>query len=70
MVDLRNIRSYNADTGFKAEYLLELERMLARKLTNANIKEKPHMKSRIKTLKKEWATVYDMVKGDNTSGFG
>ncbi|XVF56131.1 hypothetical protein PTKIN_Ptkin06aG0092400 [Pterospermum kingtungense] len=53
MVDLRNIGSYiyNADTGFKAGYLLELERMLAKKLPNANIKGKPHIESRIKTLK-------------------
>ncbi|XVF64245.1 hypothetical protein PTKIN_Ptkin09bG0152900 [Pterospermum kingtungense] len=70
MVDLRNIGSYNADIGFKAGYLLELKRMLAKKLPNANIKDKPHIKSKIKTLKKEWAIVYDMVKGDNTSGFG
>ncbi|XVF66593.1 hypothetical protein PTKIN_Ptkin10aG0049700 [Pterospermum kingtungense] len=70
MVDLHNIGSYNADTGFKAGYLNELERMLARKLPNANIKAKPHIESRIKTLKRDWAIVYDMVKGDNTSGFG
>ncbi|XVF83706.1 hypothetical protein PTKIN_Ptkin16aG0512600 [Pterospermum kingtungense] len=70
VVDLRNIGSYNADTGFQAGYLLELERMLAKKLPNANIKGKPHIESRIKTLKKEWAIVYDMVKGDNTGGFG
>ncbi|XVF77993.1 hypothetical protein PTKIN_Ptkin14bG0092600 [Pterospermum kingtungense] len=70
MVDLHNIGSYNADTGFKAGYLNELERMLTRKLPNANIKAKPHIESRIRTLKKDWAIVYDMVKGDNTSGFG
>ncbi|XVF69710.1 hypothetical protein PTKIN_Ptkin11bG0104000 [Pterospermum kingtungense] len=70
MVDLRNIGSYNVDTGFKAGYLLEMERMLAKKLPNANIKGKPHIESRIKTLKKDWAIVYDMVNGDHTSGFG
>ncbi|XVF70938.1 hypothetical protein PTKIN_Ptkin11bG0202300 [Pterospermum kingtungense] len=68
MVDLHNIGSYNTDTSFKAGYLNELERMLARKLPNANIKAKPHIESRIKTLKKDWAIVYDMVEGDNTSG--
>ncbi|XVF56330.1 hypothetical protein PTKIN_Ptkin06aG0110400 [Pterospermum kingtungense] len=55
---------------FQAGYLNELERMLARKLPNANIKAKPHIESRIRTLKKDWAIVYDMAKGDNTSGFG
>ncbi|XVF85174.1 hypothetical protein PTKIN_Ptkin17bG0097300 [Pterospermum kingtungense] len=44
--------------------------MLVRKLPNANIKAKLHIESRIKTLKKDWAIVYDMVKRDNTSGFG
>ncbi|XVF75085.1 hypothetical protein PTKIN_Ptkin13bG0159900 [Pterospermum kingtungense] len=53
MVDLRNIGSNNANTGFKTGYLLELERMLARKLPNANIKSKPHIESRIKTLKND-----------------
>ncbi|PPD68235.1 hypothetical protein GOBAR_DD34884 [Gossypium barbadense] len=49
MVDLHNIGTFNADTGFKAGYLNELERML---------------------LKREWSIVYDMLNGQNNSGFG
>ena len=53
MVDLHNIRNYNVDTAFKTCYILELERMMARKIPNYNFKGKPHIESRIKTLKKD-----------------
>ncbi|MBA0695976.1 hypothetical protein Goari_002567 [Gossypium aridum] len=51
MVDLYNVGTYNADTGFKTGYLNELERM-------------------IRTLKSDWAFVYDMLSGKDNSGFG
>ncbi|XVF44655.1 hypothetical protein PTKIN_Ptkin02bG0141300 [Pterospermum kingtungense] len=70
MVDLHNIGTHNANTGFKTGYLLELERMVAKKLPNANIKAKPHIESRIKTLKKDWSIIFDMVQRNCTSGFG
>ncbi|GAB4829838.1 hypothetical protein Ancab_019486 [Ancistrocladus abbreviatus] len=53
MVDLYNMGSYNADTGFKAGYLNKLERMMGEKLPNSGLKAQPHIISRIKTLKKE-----------------
>ncbi|OWM80610.1 hypothetical protein CDL15_Pgr006640 [Punica granatum] len=68
MIDLRNMGTHNADTGFKSGYLLELEKMLLEKLPNCGIKARPHIESRLKTLKREWAIVYDMML--NTSGFG
>ncbi|OWM83325.1 hypothetical protein CDL15_Pgr012806 [Punica granatum] len=68
MIDLRNMGTHNADTGFKSGYLLELEKMLLEKLSNCGIKVRPHIESRLKTLKREWAIVYDMML--NTSGFG
>ncbi|XP_031389451.1 uncharacterized protein LOC116202076 isoform X2 [Punica granatum] len=68
MIDLRNMGSHNADTGFKSGYLPELEKMLFEKLPNSGIKARPHIESRLKTLKREWAIVYDMML--NTSGFG
>ncbi|PKI68877.1 hypothetical protein CRG98_010732 [Punica granatum] len=67
MIDLRNMGSHNVDTGFKSGYLPELEKMLFEKLSNSGIKARPHIKSRLKTLKREWAIVYDMML--NTSGF-
>ncbi|OWM74763.1 hypothetical protein CDL15_Pgr004530 [Punica granatum] len=68
MIDLRNMGSHNADAGFKSGYLPELEKMLFEKLLNSGIKAMPHIESRLKTLKREWAIVYDMML--NTSGFG
>ena len=70
MVDLHNIENYNTDTGFKTGYLLELERMMARKLPTAYIKGKPYIEFRIKILKKDWSTIFDMVQGCGNSGFG
>ncbi|XP_031099367.1 uncharacterized protein At2g29880-like [Ipomoea triloba] len=69
MIDLHNMGTKNADTGFKVGYLTELEKMLAIKLPNLNIKAKPHIESRIKTLKKEWSIVHDLLTNNN-SGFG
>nr|GMC80059.1 uncharacterized protein At2g29880-like isoform X2 [Ipomoea batatas] len=59
----------NADTGFKGEFLNELERMLKAKLPTTNIKAKPHIESRIRTLKKDWSIVHDLFTSNN-SGFG
>ncbi|PPD95309.1 hypothetical protein GOBAR_DD07645 [Gossypium barbadense] len=70
MVDLHNVGTFNADTGFKAGYLNELERMLQKALPNAMLKEKPNIESRIRLLKREWSIVYDMLNGQNNSGFG
>ncbi|KAJ8773069.1 hypothetical protein K2173_028246 [Erythroxylum novogranatense] len=69
MVDLHNVKMYNANIGFKAGYLNELERMVTTKLPNSNLRVKPHIESRIKTLKKQWSTVYDMIRKD-ISRFG
>ncbi|XP_019153483.1 PREDICTED: uncharacterized protein At2g29880-like isoform X2 [Ipomoea nil] len=69
MVDLHNMGTKKSNTGFKAGYLVELEKMLATKLPNSNIKAKPHIESRVKTLKKEWSIVPDLFTNNN-SGFG
>ncbi|PPD71366.1 hypothetical protein GOBAR_DD31754 [Gossypium barbadense] len=55
---------------FKAGYLNELERMLQKVLPNAMLKAKPNIESRIRLLKREWSIVYDMLNGQNNSGFG
>ncbi|PPD92607.1 hypothetical protein GOBAR_DD10466 [Gossypium barbadense] len=70
MVDLHNVRTFNADTEFKASYLNELEKMLEKALPNAMLKAKPNIESRIRLLKREWSIVYDMLNGQNNSGFG
>ncbi|KAK8259926.1 hypothetical protein V6Z12_D13G087800 [Gossypium hirsutum] len=70
MVNLHNVGTFNADTGFKAGYLNELERMLQKALPNAMLKAKPNIESRIMLFKREWSIVYDMLNGQNNSGFG
>ncbi|PPR93104.1 hypothetical protein GOBAR_AA27562 [Gossypium barbadense] len=70
MVDLHNVGTFNADTGFKASYLNELEKMLEKVLPDAKLKAKPNLESRIKTLKRDWSIIYDMLSGKNNSGFG
>ncbi|KAG8502272.1 hypothetical protein CXB51_002178 [Gossypium anomalum] len=70
MVDLHNAGTFNADTGFKARYLNELEKMIEKVLPNAMLKAKPNLESRIRTLKRDWSIVYDMLSGKNNSGFG
>ncbi|PPD67668.1 hypothetical protein GOBAR_DD35455 [Gossypium barbadense] len=70
MVDLHNVGTFNADTGFKAGYLSELEKMLEKALPIAMLKAKPNIESRIRCLKREWSVVYDMLNGQNNSGFG
>ncbi|XP_052485650.1 uncharacterized protein At2g29880-like [Gossypium raimondii] len=70
MVDLHNVGTFNADTGFKSSYLNELEKMLEKALPNAMLKARPNMESRIRVLKRDWSIVYDMLNGQNNSGFG
>ncbi|XP_031127707.1 uncharacterized protein At2g29880-like [Ipomoea triloba] len=69
LVDLHNLETKNADTRFKGGYLYELEKMLQAKLPTLGIKVKPHIESRVKTLKKEWTVVHDLFTNNN-SGFG
>ncbi|PPD86973.1 hypothetical protein GOBAR_DD16084 [Gossypium barbadense] len=70
MVDLHNVGTFNADTGFKAGYLNELEKMLEKALPTAMLKARPNIESRIRLLKRDWSIVYDMLNGQNNSGFG
>ncbi|PPE02619.1 hypothetical protein GOBAR_DD00318 [Gossypium barbadense] len=70
MVDLHNVGTFNTDTGFKAGYLNELEKMLEKALPNAMLKARPNIESRIRLLKRDWSIVYGMLNGQNNSGFG
>ncbi|KAG8497023.1 hypothetical protein CXB51_008249 [Gossypium anomalum] len=44
--------------------------MLEKVLPNAMLKAKPNLESRIRTLKRDWSIVYDMLSGKKNSGFG
>ncbi|MBA0749384.1 hypothetical protein Gogos_003324 [Gossypium gossypioides] len=69
MVDLYNVGTYNADTRFKVDYLNELERMLEKVIPHAMLKAKPNLVSRIRTFKRDWAIIYDILSGKDNSDF-
>ncbi|MFQ6645633.1 hypothetical protein Gotur_020448, partial [Gossypium turneri] len=66
---LYNVGTYNADTGFKVGYLNELERMLEKVLPHAMLKAKPNLVSTIRTFKRDWAIVYDILSGKDNRDF-
>ncbi|MBA0783705.1 hypothetical protein Gotri_001375 [Gossypium trilobum] len=43
--------------------------MLEKVLPHSMLKAKPNLESRIKTLKRDWAIVYDMLNGKDNSDF-
>ncbi|KAK9114159.1 hypothetical protein Syun_020956 [Stephania yunnanensis] len=63
---------YKCDNGFKPGYLTKVEEALNRTCPNSGIKARPHIESRLKSLKKDWFIVNDMICGirHGTSGFG
>ncbi|XP_059627620.1 uncharacterized protein At2g29880-like [Cornus florida] len=70
LLDLHNTGLYNADRGFKPGHVTAVEKILAITLPHSYLKEDPHIKSRMKTLKTHFDAVHDMLHGPNTSGFG
>ncbi|KAL1092838.1 hypothetical protein V6Z11_D07G251600 [Gossypium hirsutum] len=44
--------------------------MLEKALSNAMLKARPNIESRIRLLKRDWSIVYDMLNDQNNSGFG
>ncbi|MBA0755817.1 hypothetical protein Gogos_022393 [Gossypium gossypioides] len=44
--------------------------MLEKILPHAMLKAEPNLESRIRTLKRDWAIVYDMLSGKDNSSFG
>ncbi|KAI3807117.1 hypothetical protein L1987_23041 [Smallanthus sonchifolius] len=71
MLDVLNSGSnYKSDNGFKPGFINAVEQQLAILLPEAGIKAKPHIESRIKTMKSDWSVVHDMLSWNNTSGFG
>lgn len=69
MVDLFKTGTDNREWGFKSGYLGELEKLLKQKMPNSGIKARPHIESRLKTLRKDWGIVFDMVYGPHSSKF-
>ncbi|KAH9698492.1 DDE Tnp4 domain-containing protein [Citrus sinensis] len=70
LLDLYNDGKFYADDNFKSGYLRALQTTLKTKLPGCGIKAKPHIESRIKTLKMQFRTIHEMLTGPNYSGFG
>ena len=63
-----NDSGWKVDTGHRSGYLTFIEKELAKRLPNANIKADPHIQSKVKALKKLLSYVLDVQQ--NGSGFG
>ena len=71
MLELKDKGTFNntEGKGFKSGYKKELEKMLEEKLPGHGLKEKPHIESCCKTLKKQYHYIYDVCHYEG-SGFG
>lgn len=58
------------ETRLQPGYLKILEVKLSKTLPNAGIKAKPHIKSRLKTLKNDFQVIHALLCGPHKSGFG
>ncbi|KAK9096396.1 hypothetical protein Sjap_021893 [Stephania japonica] len=67
MVEMVHTGVYRGDNGFKPGYLTHLEEALKTSCPTSKIKARPHIESRIKTLKRDWFIVNDMIDGVNHS---
>ncbi|KAK9093076.1 hypothetical protein Syun_027987 [Stephania yunnanensis] len=72
MVEMVASGVYKCDNGFKPGYSTKVEETLNTTCPNSEIKARPHIESRLKSLKKDWFIVNDMICGirHGTSGFG
>ncbi|KAK9098047.1 hypothetical protein Syun_025092 [Stephania yunnanensis] len=72
MVEMVASGVYKYDNGFKPGYLTKVEEALKTTCPNSGIKARPHIESRLKSLKKDWFIVNDIICGirHGTSGFG
>ncbi|KAH6764233.1 hypothetical protein C2S51_015482 [Perilla frutescens var. frutescens] len=72
MVELKRSGNWDGEggSGLKKNYKKELERILQDKLPGHGLKEKPHIESRCKLLKKQYYAIYDVRSNGELSGFG
>ncbi|XXG75712.1 hypothetical protein AAC387_Pa08g0226 [Persea americana] len=70
LFDMVNAGTHKVDNEFKPGFLGVLDAVLKQKLPRSVITAKPHIDSRIKTMKKDFCVVYDMLNGENCSEFG
>lgn len=68
VLQLKDIVNWRTDNNtFKVGYLTQLEKMMEKKLPGHELKAMPHIKSRVKLLKRQYSAINDMIEHD--SGF-
>ena len=70
LMELNNEGKFKAEGNFKPGHLQALEKKLHEKLPNCDKLAKPHIESRLRTLKTNFQTVHEMLTGLFCSGFG
>ena len=70
LVEYRHEKEANLENKFKPGYLKILEWKISTKLPNAGLRAKPHIESRMRTLKREFQIIHEILTRPNTSGFG
>ncbi|XVF69442.1 hypothetical protein PTKIN_Ptkin11bG0082000 [Pterospermum kingtungense] len=62
-------RKWRADNGtFRTGYIIQIEKMMETQLPQSKLKAEPHIESRVKTLKRQYNTIAEMLALG--SGFG
>lgn len=70
LIELNNEGEFKAEGNFKPGHLQALEKKLHNRLPGCDLLAKPHIESRMKTLKTHFQIVHEMLTGPNCSGFG
>ncbi|KAL5574249.1 hypothetical protein UlMin_023846 [Ulmus minor] len=70
LLEIHNEGKFKAKDNFKPSHLKAIEKYLEEKLHGCELKAKPHIESRMKTLKTQFYVVHEMLTGPNCSGFG
>ncbi|KAF7802043.1 Myb/SANT-like DNA-binding domain protein [Senna tora] len=69
LLDLAADKNWKTDNGFKPGFARQLENRLHEKLHESDLRDSPHIESRVKVLKKQYCAIVDML-GPKASGFG
>ncbi|KAL5569373.1 hypothetical protein UlMin_025948 [Ulmus minor] len=70
LLEMHNEGRYKAEGNFKHGHLNAVEKYLEAKLPGCDLKAKPHIESRMKTLKAQFYVVHEMLTGPSCNGFG
>jgi hypothetical protein len=65
---MKCMTTWKVDTGHKSGYMTHIEKELAKRFPNADIKAEPHIQSQVKKLKKMLSYILDIQQSG--SGFG